>query len=93
MTPGRITRQIALLAGSAAIIGMGALTACSPKEKEAPAPTSTPSTSQAPATSAVPPAAPTEKAISGAGPSFSPTVDPVQPGAVCNKIVNGVCSR
>jgi len=91
MTSGRITRQIALLAGGAAIIGMGALTACSPKEKEAPA-TSTPSTS-APATSAAPAGTPSEKAIGGAGPSFSPTVNPAPPGAVCNKIVNGVCSR
>ena len=92
MTSGRITRQIALLAGGAAIIGMGALTACSPKEKEAPA-TSTPSTSQVPATSESPAGTPTEKAVGGSGPSFSPTVNPTPPGAVCNKIVNGVCSR
>ena len=93
MNSGRLSRQIALLAGGAAIIGMGALTACSPKEKEAPAPTSTPSTSQAPATSEAPMGTPTEKAVGPAGPSFSPTVNPAQPGAVCNKIVNGVCSR
>ena len=92
MMSGRITRQIALLAGGAAIIGMGTLTACSTKEKEAPA-TSTPSTSQAPATSEAPAGTPTEKAVSPAGPSFSPTVIPTPPGAVCNKIVNGVCSR
>ncbi|MFZ4373167.1 MAG: hypothetical protein ACOYO2_08030 [Mycobacterium sp.] len=92
MMSGRITRQIALLAGGAAIIGMGTLTACSTKEKEAPA-TSTPSTSQAPATSEAPAGTPTEKAVSPAGPSFSPTVNPTPPGAVCNKIVNGVCSR
>ena len=93
MTSGRISRQIALLAGGAAIIGMSTLTACSTKEKEAPAPTSTPSTSQAPATSQAPMVTPTEKAVGPAGPSFSPTVNPVPPGAVCNKIVNGVCSR
>ncbi|MBJ7401300.1 hypothetical protein [Mycolicibacterium sp.] len=93
MTSGRITRQIALLAGGAALIGMGTLTACSTKEKEAPA-TSTPSTtSQAPATSEAPAGTPTEKAVAPAGPSFSPTVNPAPPGAVCNKIVNGVCSR
>lgn len=92
MTSGRITRQIALLAGGAALIGMGALTACSPNEKEAPS-TSTPSTSQAPATSEAPASTPTEKAVGGAGPSFSPTVNPAPPGAVCNKIVDGVCSR
>jgi hypothetical protein len=93
MTSGRITRQIALLAGGAAIIGMGALTACSTKEKEAPSPTSTPSTSQAPATSEAPVGTPTEKAIGPAGPSFSPSVNPAPPGAVCNKVINGVCSR
>ena len=45
MVSARITRQIALLAGGAALIGMGTLTACSTKEKDAPA-TSTPSTSR-----------------------------------------------
>jgi hypothetical protein len=36
---------------------------------------------------------PTEKAVGPAGPSFSPTVNPGQPGAVCAQIVNGVCVR
>jgi len=93
MNSGRISRQIALLVGGAALIGMSTLTACSTKEKEAPSTTSTPSTSQAPATSQAPMGTPTEKAVGPAGPSFSPTVNPVPPGAVCNKIVNGVCSR
>jgi len=93
MNSGRLTRQIALLAGGAAIIGMGSLTACSTKEKEAPS-TTAPSTSQAPMTSEMPSMnTPTEKAVGPAGPSFSPTVNPAQPGAVCAKIVNGVCSR
>lgn len=92
MSSSRFTRQIALFVGGAAIISMGTLSACSTKEKEAPA-TSTPSTSQAPATSEAPAATPTEKAVGGSGPSFSPTVNPVPPGAVCNKIVNGVCIR
>jgi hypothetical protein len=92
MMSARLTRQIALLAGGAALIGMGTLTACSTKEKDAPA-TSTPSTSQAPTTSDAPAGTPTEKAVSGSGPSFSPSLNPTPPGAVCNKIVNGVCSR
>ena len=93
MNSGRLTRQIALLVGGAAIIGMGTLTACSTKEKEAPS-TTAPSTSQAPMTSEMPSMnTPTEKAVGPAGPSFSPTVNPAQPGAVCAKIVNGVCSR
>ena len=93
MNSARLTRQIALLVGGAALIGMSTLTACSTKEKEAPSSTA-PSTSQAPSTSEAPPMiTPTEKAVGPAGPSFSPTVNPVPPGAVCNKIVNGVCSR
>jgi len=93
MNSGRLSRQIALLAGGAAIIGMSTLTACSTKEKEAPS-TTAPSTSQAPPTSEMPSmSTPTEKAVGPAGPSFSPTVNPAQPGAVCAKIVNGVCSR
>ena len=37
---------------------------------------------------------PTEKAVGpGANDSFSPTVNPVPPGAVCKQIVNGVCVR
>ena len=93
MNSARLTRQIALLVGGAALIGMSTLTACSTKEKEAPS-TTAPSTSQAPSTSEAPPMiTPTEKAVGPAGPSFSPTVNPVPPGAVCNKIVNGVCSR
>jgi hypothetical protein len=93
MNSARVTRQIALLVGGAALIGMSTLTACSTKEKEAPS-TTAPSTSQAPSTSEMPSmSTPTEKAVGPAGPSFSPTVNPVQPGAVCAKIVNGVCSR
>jgi len=89
----RFSRQIALLVGGAAIIGMSTLSACSTKEKEAPS-TTAPSTSQAPSTSEMPSmSTPTEKAVGPAGPSFSPTVNPAQPGAVCAKIVNGVCSR
>ena len=93
MNSARVTRQIALLVGGAALIGMSTLTACSTKEKEAPS-TTAPSTSQAPSTSEMPSmSTPTEKAVGPAGPSFSPTVNPAQPGAVCAKIVNGVCSR
>jgi hypothetical protein len=87
MTTRRLTRQIALLAGGAAIVGMGALSAGSTKEKEAP-PT-TPTTSEAPAS-----VAPTEKAVGpGGNNSFSPTINPKPPGAVCTQIVNGVCVR
>ena len=72
MLSTRLTRQIALAAGAAALVGMGTLTACSTKEK--PAETTKPSpSSSAPASPNAP--VPTEKAVSPGGPnSFSPTV-------------------
>lgn len=86
MKSGRLTRHIALLAGGAAIVGMGALTACSPNEKEAP-PTSTTPTS-------APSVSPTEKAVApGGGNSFSPTVNPAPPGPVCKEVVGNECVR
>jgi hypothetical protein len=37
---------------------------------------------------------PTEKAVSpGGANSFSPTVNPVPPGAVCNEVVGNTCVR
>lgn len=88
MRTGRLTRQIALFAGGVAIVGMGSLTACSSKEKEAPATTTPSSTSVAPSVS------PTEKAVSpGGANSFSPTVNPVPPGAVCKEVIGNNCIR
>ena len=87
MRTGRLTRQIALFAGGVAIVGMGTLSACSSKEKEAPA-TSTESSTSAPS------ASPTEKAVSpGGANSFSPTVNPAPPGTVCKEIVGNNCVR
>jgi hypothetical protein len=69
----RFTRQIALAAGAAALVGMGALTACSTDTKEKPTETKSPSSS-APATPTNAPS-PTEKAVGpGGNNSFSPTV-------------------
>jgi hypothetical protein len=80
-----------LLGGCTALVTIGALAGCSQTtEKDAPATstTTTPSSSSAPAVS------PTEKAISPTdGNSFSPSVNPTGPGAVCKDIVNGVCVR
>lgn len=89
MSSGRLMGRIAIFAGGAAIVAMGALTSCSSgTEKEAPS-----STPTSPATSAPSPT-PTEKAV---GPdyenSFTPSVNPVPPGAVCKQIQNGVCVR
>lgn len=81
-----LTRKI-VLGGGAALVAIGALAGCSPTtEKDAPSTTSTPASSSAAAVS------PTEKAAGG-GHSFSPSINPTPPGAVCNKIVNGVCQR
>jgi len=58
-----VVRQVALIVGAAAVLGSGALTACSSKEK--PAETKPSSSTSAPSL------APTEKANVG---SFAPTV-------------------
>jgi len=90
MRSGRLTRQIALIAGGAAIIGMGALTAgCGSSSEESPTTTTTPTT-----TSAEPAPSPTEKAVTGGGPnSFSPTVNPAPPGPVCKEVLGNDCVR
>lgn len=64
----RLTKQIALAAGAAAVLGMGALTACSTDTKEKPAKTMESSES-----SAANAPSPTEKKVGGNN-SFSPTV-------------------
>lgn len=64
-----LTRQFALAAGAVAIVGMGALSACSTETKEKPAETTAPTQSSAPAQPS-----PTEKAVGpGGNNSFSPT--------------------
>ncbi|BBY61165.1 hypothetical protein [Mycolicibacterium sarraceniae] len=87
MSYGRLTRQIALFAGGAAIVGTGALTACSSSAKDSPSTTTTtPSSAVAPS--------PTEKAVTpGGANSFSPSVNPAPPGAVCKEIVGDNCIR
>jgi hypothetical protein len=72
MKEGRLTRRVAASLGIAAIISMGALTACAGEEKEAPPETTTTTT-----TTTTPSAEPTEKAprIDPGGPNpFSPSV-------------------
>jgi hypothetical protein len=56
MSSVRLTNRIALVAGGAAIIGMGMLTACGSSTKEAPTTSTTPS-----ATTSAPALSPTEK--------------------------------
>jgi hypothetical protein len=72
MKTGWSTRRVAASLGIAAIISMGALTACGSEEKEAPSETSTTTTS-----TTSPSASPTEKAprLDPNGPNpFSPDV-------------------
>lgn len=78
----KLTRQIALMAGAAAIVGMGALSACS-TTKEKPAETTAPSkSSSAPS--------PTEKAVGGGANSFSPTAKArPAPTALPGNVVTG----
>lgn len=70
MWSARVTRQIALAAGAAALVGMGTLTACSTGTKEKPADTKSPTESSAP----VPPSSTEKKVGPGGNNSFSPTV-------------------
>lgn len=89
MSSGRLASRIAIFAGGIAIVAVGSLTACSPStEQESPTTTPPPPSSSAPA------ATPTEKAV---GPdyeaSFTPSINPVPPGAVCKEVHNGVCVR
>jgi len=64
----RVKTKVALLAGTAAIIGMGTMTACGSDTKDKPADTMTP-TSSAPETTAT--LTPTDKKSVG---SFAPTM-------------------
>jgi hypothetical protein len=76
MNSHRFGRRLGVIAGGAAIIAMGALTAaCGGGEKESPSSTTTTTTttSEAPASSA--PASPTEKSINPTGGNlFTPPV-------------------
>jgi|GEM_PF-692412 hypothetical protein len=94
MTSAGFTRSLLIGAG-AALVAVGAITGCSPTtEKDAPATSSTtpPSTPPSSSPSSAPAVSPTEKAIGGDN-SFSPSINPTGPGAVCKEIVNGVCVR
>jgi hypothetical protein len=85
MMSGRMTRQIALIAGGLAIVGMGTLTACGKSGEKAPSSTTPTTTTSAPAPS------PTEKAVSpGGANSFTPTVKaPPAPTALPGNVITG----
>lgn len=89
MSSSRLTRRIALAAGAAALLGMGALSACSSDTKEKPAETKAPESS-APQTPGNAPQ-PTEKKVGpGGNNSFSPTVTArPAPTALPGNVVTG----
>lgn len=82
MLSSRLSRRVAVVAGAAAIVGMGSLTACS-STKEKPAETKAPSSeSSAPASPS-----PTEKQSVG---SFTPSVKaPPAPTALPGNVITG----
>lgn len=84
-----LNRKFALVAGAAAIVGMGALSACSSDTKEKPAETTAPTQSSGAPSSNVP--SPTEKAVGpGGNNSFSPTVKArPAPTALPGNVVTG----
>ena len=86
MKTGRLTRRVAASLGIAAIISMGALTACGSEEKEAPSETSTTTTTTTTTVTPPPSGSPTEKAprLDPNGPNpFSPQIKaPSAPTAV-----------
>ena len=96
MKSSPLTRRMALATGCASLVVMGTLAGCSTSTKEEPTttPASTTPTTTAPSASSAAPISPTEKAITPGGDnSFSPTINPMPPGASCKTIVNGVCQR
>lgn len=100
MSASRLKRQIALAAGAAAILGMGALSACSSDTKEKPTETKAPESSapQTPGNAPQPPgdhfSDHPEKKVGPVGPggnnSFSPTVTArPAPTALPGNVVTG----
>lgn len=74
-----VVRKIALVAAGAALVGSGALTACSQQEK--------PTETKAPSSSTAPSPSPTEKINVG---SFTPTVKaPPAPTALPGNVITG----
>lgn len=96
MNSSSLTRRLALVAGGASLVVMGTLTVgCSTSTKEEPTTTKSATTepaTTAPSASSEAPVSPTEKTVVG-GNSFTPSINPVPPGAVCKTIVDGVCKR
>ena len=91
MKTEHMVRRVALVAGGGAVVAMAMLSAgCGTSTKEEPS--TTPSSTTSPSSS--PPVSPTEKVVTpGGDQSFSPTIKPHNPGAICEKVVGGTCVR
>jgi hypothetical protein len=76
MNSRRLGRRVAAVAGGAAIVAMGALTAaCGGTDKESPSSTETTTTTSSSAPASTAPASPTEKSINPTGGNlFTPPV-------------------
>lgn len=85
-----LTRALALAGVTLGAVGV--LAGCSSTKDEPPVTTAPSATTPSSATSTV--LSPTEKALTPGGDnSFSPTINPTQPGGNCTRVVNGVCMR
>ena len=95
MMSSRTARGLALTASAASLITMGAFTAgCASTAKDEPAPSPKTSATRSESMSPAPSVEPTEKSVTpGGANSFTPSVNPTGPNAVCKEIVNGVCVR
>lgn len=90
----RVVSRAALVGGAGALILIGALAGCSSGSEEPATPTTSTQTSTTPSSTTPAAVAPTEKALTPGGDnSFTPSIDPTQPGGTCIRIVNGVCMR
>ncbi len=90
--------RIAVFAGGAAIVVMGALTSCSASSDEAEEAPVTDQSESDPETGS-PTTSTSEESATEESPepdyegSFTPAVDPTPPSAVCEDVINGVCQR
>ena len=87
MSTGRVTRQIALLAGGVALAGMATLSGCG-SNKTPETPSTTPASQSQSATPT-----PTDKAASNGPNSFTPAVPAAPPGPVCQQVAGNNCVR
>ena len=88
MSSARLTARIALFAGGAAIVAMGALTSCSSgTEKETPS-----TTPSSPATSSAATPTPLRKGLGPGDNSFTPSINPARRGSLQRGCQRRLCA-